>query len=51
MICIRLLPVLGTGVEAFSDMVGEAARGVDWLRGPPEAVFEVVENENIVEVH
>lgn len=41
----------GTGVEAFSGVVGEAARGVDWLRGPPEAVFEVVENENIVEVH
>jgi len=32
-------------------VVGEAARGVDWLRGPPEAVFEVVEKENIVEVH
>lgn len=41
----------GTGVEAFSGVVREAGRGVDWLRGPPEAVFEAVENENIVEVH
>lgn len=50
-ICIRLLPAAGTGVEVFSGVVGEAAMGTDWLRGPPEAVFEVVENENIVEVH
>lgn len=50
-ICSRLLPAAGEGVEAFSDAVGEVARGVDWFRGPPEPVFEVVVNENIVEVH
>lgn len=48
---IRILPAAGTGVKAFSGVVGEAARGMDWLRGAPEAVFEVVENENIGEVH
>lgn len=50
-ICIRFLPAAGTGVEAFSGVVGEAARGEDWPRGPPEADFEAAENENIGEVH
>lgn len=48
--CIRLLPVAGAGDEAFSGVVGEAEGGVDWLRGPPEAVFKLLENENIVEL-
>lgn len=41
----------GTGDEVFSGAVGGAETGVDWLREPPGAVLELVEKENIVEVH
>lgn len=48
---IRPLPEAGTGDEVFSGVVGGAATGVDWLREPPGAVLELVEKENMVEVH
>lgn len=48
---IRILPVAGAGLEAFSAVVVEAVRAVDWLEGLPAVALEVVENENTVAVH